>query len=89
MMDKITRKEKLMDKIKVAVVEPCHFAPYDSYFALVTDGTWRDVLDLVEEELDAQYSNNKADGKDPWDGVELTIKCKYMTQAELDEAMVN
>jgi len=73
------------DRIRVIQIEPCSFGPWDSYIAVVKSETWKEVLEEVEREIDAQWTNREDETGDGWDGLELTVKCKYMTQAELDE----
>ena len=73
------------EKIKVVQIEPCSFGPWDFHIAVVKSETWKEVLEEVERELDSQWTNREDENGDGWGGLEIKVKCKYMTQEQLDE----
>ncbi len=78
------------DKLRIIKIEPCSFAPYDTHIAVIATEDWSEVLQEVERELEAQWSNRADDPSvDPWDGLEIKVKCGFMTPSQISEITEN
>ena len=65
--------------IKVFEITPALSNQHNSTIVLASD-TWENALDAAESSLDNQFLDEK-----PWSEIEVTIKCKMMSEEEFEE----
>lgn len=68
------------EKIKCAEITPNIPLQYD-FYVVKDDGTWKPILDMVEQLLDEQFLTDEA----KWTDIGVTIKLKEMTQEAFNE----
>jgi hypothetical protein len=76
------------DKVKIAFIEPCTDAPYDKLIVECKSETWSEVLQAIEQELDAQFSYLD-DNAQKWSDMSLKISFSEVTKEWLDKHTEN
>ena len=71
------------EKIKIALITPSTDTPYDSLIVECKSGTWRELLEAVEREIDTQFSCLDENGQ-LWSDLHLKIEFSEVTREWLD-----
>ena len=74
----------MSDKVKIALIEPCSDAPYDTLIVECETDTWAEIMAAVENELDAQFAYLE-DNNQTWGDIEVKVKCREVTRDWIDE----
>jgi len=65
--------------VKVYEFSPACNSEYDTTVMRVKEDTWEEALDMAEAILDSQYNEKK------WHQIEVTIKCGYITEEDMQD----
>lgn len=66
-------------KIKCYEISPAGDSRFDT-FTIEAGDSWKDALYQAEQSLEQQFLDEK-----DWDEIQVTVKCVYRTQEQLDE----
>jgi hypothetical protein len=69
--------------MKAYKITPSGDTRFDCLYVPVTDKTWADALEQVEQSLDTQYNE-----KD-WSDIKVTVECVELTEKEWAEIEEN
>lgn len=67
-----------MEKIEVFEITPAQSSHHDSTIVLAGE-SWASALEMAELVMENQFDEK------PWGEIKVSIKCRYMTQQQIDE----